>query len=84
MNGEVNLHQVKMMLLKSLFDYKHANDGASYQLPKVYLEKEPDSERAIDQLLAEGFAENTSEDDTYLLLHITDSGVQEVKNVFGM
>lgn len=84
MNDEMSLEQMKMMLLKSLFDYKYANDGASYQLPAELLSMQPMSEEAIRGLIAEGFAEDTSEDASYLLLHITDAGVTEIKQIYGM
>lgn len=74
------MEQMQYMLLKSLYDYRIANNGASYQLPAAMLAMEPASKVAIDALLNEGLAENTSEEDAYLLLHITEKGIEEIES----
>lgn len=75
------MEQIAYMLLKSLYDYRIANDGASYQLPVSMLEAEPQSKEAIDALINEGLAEDTSEDGAFLLLHITEHGITVVEQV---
>lgn len=77
------MEQLEYMLLKSLDDYRIANNGASYQLPIAMLEMEPKSKIAINALLSEDLAKNTSEDPSFLLLNITDKGIEIIQSMSG-
>lgn len=72
---------LKNMLLQSLYDYHFTNNGASYHLPKVMVDTEPESKRAIETLIEEGLAQNNGQDnDESLILSITPKGIEEIKN----
>jgi len=72
--------QLRDMLLKSLYDYHYANNGASYTLPKAMLYAEPSSKEAIDYLIDNGYAVDSGEDTDNLVLSITEKGIAHINN----
>lgn len=70
---------LKQMLVQSLYDYYHTNDGASYRLPKAMLQASPESEQAIAEIIEEGLAIDSGEGTDSLVLTITDKGLTHIE-----
>lgn len=74
------IEQMKEMLLKSLYDYHFANNGASYTLRKAMLQAQPGSEEAITKMVNEGLATDTGQGTDQLVLSITPKGMEYIQN----
>lgn len=78
--AEDKIKQMKDMLLQSLYDYHHANDGGSYTLPKSMLNTDVNSKVAIEELIQEEYAIDGGEGTDNLILSITPKGITYIEN----
>lgn len=75
-NIEVN--KLIDMLLKSLYDYHFAYNGASYTLPKAMLDADANSKLAIEALIENDYAIDTGQGTDNLQLAITQKGMDYI------
>lgn len=68
------------MLLQSLYDYHFANNGGSYTLPKAMIDTDPNSKAAVEYLIEEDYALDKGEGTDNLVLSITPTGMDYIKN----
>ena len=68
------------MLLQSLYDYHFANNGGSYTLPKAMVNTDPNSKSAIEYLIEKEYATDNGQGTDNLVLSITTTGMDFIKN----
>lgn len=73
-------HQLRDMLLQSLYDYHFANAGSGYILSKAMLYAEESSKEAIDYLIENVYAIDSSQETDNLVLSITEKGMEYIKS----
>lgn len=79
--SRIDQNQVRNMLLKSLYDYHYANNGASYLLPKAMVESDENSNIAIQYLVENGYASDSGKGTENLVLAITPKGIDYINSI---